>query len=134
MSEELQEELTKAQEKIRLNAIKHLVSLGYKKNTDSLSTDQIEARIEILEEQKKEVPKPKIKGVDGFTANITAMTGKEPEEPEETDPDTYDALQAIISQLAPDSRLNKFEGARVLRVLKPVNLGDGHTVLRRMLP
>jgi len=138
MSEEeltkAQEKLNKAQEKIRLNAIETLKDLGYKKNTDKLNIEQIEARIELLREQKKEEPKPKIHGVDGFTENIKAMTGKELEEPGETDPDTYDALQAVISQLAPDERLNKFQGARVLRVWKPINLGDGHTVLRRMLP
>ena len=138
MSEEeltkAQEKLNKAQEKIRLNAIETLKDLGYKKNTDKLNIEQIEARIELLREQKKEEPKPKIHGVDGFTENIKAMTGKELEEPGETDPDTYDALQAVISQLTPDERLNKFQGARVLRVWKPINLGDGHTVLRRMLP
>ena len=138
MSEEeltkAQEKLNKAQEKIRLNAIETLKDLGYKKNTDKLNIEQIEARIELLREQKKEQPKPKIQGVDGFTENIKAMTGKELEEPGETDPDTYDALQAVISQLTPDERLNKFQGARVLRVWKPINLGDGHIVLRRMLP
>jgi len=132
--EELQELLKNAQEKIRLNAITHLKDLGYKGNVENLTIDQIEARIEFLKEQAKEDPKPKLQGIDGFKENIKAMTGKDLEDPGELDPDDYDALQAHISQLAPDERLNKFAGARVLRLWMPIHLGDGKTILRRVIP
>ena len=134
MSEELELKLKEAQEKIRLNAIEFLKNLGYTKPTDDLTLEQIEARIEFLKEQKKEEPKPKIEGINGFKENVKAITGKGPAEPGEFDPDTYDALVAHISQLAPDERLNKFEGARVLRLWLPIHLGDGKSVLRRVIP
>lgn len=132
--EELQELLNQAQEKIRLNAIEYLKDLGYKGNTNDLTTDQIEARIEVYKEQQKEDPKPKLQGIDGFKENIKALTGRDLEESGELDPDDYDALQAHISQLAPDERLNKFAGARVLRLWMPIHLGDGKTTLRRVIP
>lgn len=134
MSEELELKLKEAQETIRLNAIEFLKNLGYTKPTDDLTLEQIEARIELLKEQKKEEPKPKIEGIDGFKENVKAITGKGTAEPGEFDSDTYDALVAHISQLAPDERLNKFEGARVLRLWLPIHLGDGKSVLRRVIP
>ncbi|MFX0208516.1 MAG: hypothetical protein ACFFDT_21205 [Candidatus Hodarchaeota archaeon] len=132
--EELQELLNQAQEKIRLNAIAHLKDLGYKGKTENLTIEQLEARIEVLKEQQKTEPKPKLEGIDGFKENIKALTGKDLEDPGELDPDEYDALQAHISQLAPDERLNKFVGARVLRLWLPIHLGDGKTTLRRVIP
>lgn len=137
MSEELELKLKEAQEKIRLNAILHLKDLGYKKPTEKLTLNQIEARIELLKEKKEEEakePKPKLDGIDGFKENVKAMTGKDLEEHEETDPDSYDALIAHISQLTPDNRLNKFEGSRILRLWRPIHLGDGNTILRRVIP
>lgn len=136
MSEEdLLEQLENAKEIIRTNAIKYLEDLGYDKKTDNMTIEQIEARIELLRENKdKGKDKPTLTGIDGFKENIKAMTGRDIVPPGETDPETYDALQAHISQLAPDERLNKFEGARVLRLWLPIHLGDGHNTLRRVIP
>ncbi len=136
--EEFELKFKEAQEKIRLNAITHLKDLGYAGETGELTIDQVEARIELLKEEKinadKEKPKlePKLTGIDGFKENIKKLTGKEPKEGEEPDLENYDALEAYISQLAPDERLNTFHGARVIRLLKPIQIGD-KTIMRRLL-
>lgn len=140
MSEENIKEL---KEEFRLNQIEFLKFLGYDKPTDKLSIEDIKARIELLKEKKEneakekeeeEKKKPKITGIDGFKENITAITGRKAIDNEDIDSNNYDALQAHISQLAPDERLNRFEGSRIMRLWMPIHLGDGKSVLRRVIP
>ena len=130
----MSEEIEEIKEKNRLNQISFLKFLGYSKPTEDLTIDEVNARIELLREQREnetKEPKSKLTGIDGFKENIKALTGKDPKEYEEEQ--EYDPLSAYISQLTPDDRLNSFEGARILRILRPIDIGNGQFILRRVV-
>ena len=148
MSEsELEQQLKNEREKVRLNSIKMLKMLGYKKDASKLTQEQIDARIELLMEQKQnetkdpETPTPTLfKGIDEERENKEAVenTSQKVLEFEELIND-YDALTAQIPQLRNNAQVGYYEGLaareniRILRLPASIKLDDNHTIIRRVV-
>lgn len=144
---ELEKKLNDEREKVRLNSIKMLEMLGYKKTTKDLTQEQIDARIELLMEQKQnktsdpKTPTPVLfKGVDEERENKEALekTNQSVLEFEELVSE-YDALTAQIPQLRNNANVGHYEGLadrqdiRILRLPASIKLGENHSVIRRVL-
>ena len=144
---DLEKKLNDEREKVRLNSIKMLEMLGYKKDTKDLTQEQIDARIELLMDKKQnETSDPKtptpvlFKGVDEERENKEALekTNQRVLEFEELVSE-YDALTAQIPQLRNNANVGHYEGLadrqdiRILRLPASIKLGDNLSVIRRVL-
>lgn len=144
---DLEKKLNDEREKVRLNSIKMLEMLGYEKPTKDLSQEQIDARIELLMDQKQnetkdaKTPTPVLfKGVDEERENKEALekTNQRGLEFEEL-VSNYDALTAQIPQLRNTANVGHYEGLadrqniRILRLPVSIKLDDNHSVIRRVV-
>ena len=144
---DLEKKLNEEREKVRLNSIKMLKLLGYKKDTKDLTQEQIDARIELLMDQKQNQTKdPKtptpilFKGIDEERENKEAIekSNQRVLEFEELISD-YDALTAQIPQLRNNSQCGHYEGLasreniRILRLPASIKLDDNHSIIRRVV-
>ncbi len=152
MSEnDLEQELVFEREKVRLNAIKMLEFLGYKKDASKMTQEQIDARIELLMEQRKQneieaTKKGNIKrpalftGMDEEKDNIEAVKNAAPSEMDQSEfMKGYDALTAQIQVLRPNSQVGHFEqladreDVRIIRLPASIKLNEHKTIMRRVL-
>lgn len=147
----LKEQLTFEREKVRLNAIKMLEFLGYKSNTSEMTQEQIDARIELLLEQKKQneieatkkgnTKKPALfTGMDAEKDNIEAVKNAAPSEMDQSEfMQGYDALTAHIQVLRPNSQVGHFEqladrdDIRIIRLPASIKLNEHKTIMRRVV-
>ena len=148
MSEiDLEKKLNDEREKVRLNSIKMLKLLGYTKDTKDLTQEQIDARIELLMEQKQnqtkdpKTPTPSFfKGIDEERENKEAVekVNQKVLSFEELI-GGYDALTAQIPQLRNNAQCGHYEGLagreniRILRLPASIKLDDNHSIIRRVL-
>ncbi len=147
----LKEQLVFEREKVRLNAMKMLEFLGYKQNTKEMTQEQIDARIELLLEQKKqnEIEATKnadtkrpvmFTGMDAEKDNIEAVKNAAPSEMDLSEfMQGYDALTASIQVLRPNSQVGHFEGLadrediRIIRLPASIKLNEHKTIMRRVV-
>jgi len=148
---DLEKQLAFEREKVRLNAIKMLEFLGYKNNTSELTQEQIDARIELLLEQKKQneieatkkgnTKRPALfTGMDAEKDNIEAVKNAAPSEMDQTEfMKGYDALTAHIQVLRPNSQVGHFEqladrkDIRIIRLPASIKLNEHKTIMRRVV-
>jgi cellobiose phosphorylase len=149
--EELEQKLAEEREKVRLNAIKMLKFIGYKGDVSKLTQEQIDARIELLMEQKKnaeieatkngEISKPAFfTGIDEEKENIDKVKNASPSELDFAEyMEGYDALTARISVLRPNSQVGHaiqfapYEQCRIIRLPASIRLNEHQTVMRRVV-
>ncbi len=147
----LKEQLVFEREKVRLNAMKMLEFLGYKQNTKEMTQEQIDARIELLLEQKKQneieatknadTKRPAMfTGMDAEKDNIEAVKNAAPSEMDLSEfMQGYDALTASIQVLRPNSQVGHFEGLadrediRIIRLPASIKLNEHKTIMRRVV-
>ena len=148
---ELKKQLVFEREKVRLNAIKMLEFLGYKNDTSKMTQEQIDARIELLLEQKKQneieatkkgnTKKPAFfSGMDEEKENIEAVKNASPSEMDLSEfMKGYDALTAHIQVLRPNSQVGHFEqladrdDIRIIRLPASIKLNEHKTIMRRVV-
>jgi len=148
---ELKKQLVFEREKVRLNAIKMLEFLGYKNDTSKMTQEQIDARIELLLEQKKQneieatkkgnTKKPSLfTGMDEEKENIEAVKNAAPSEMDQSEfMKGYDALTAHIQVLRPNSQVGHFEqladrdDIRIIRLPASIKLNEHKTIMRRVV-
>lgn len=152
MSEnDLEKELVFEREKVRLNAIKMLTFLGYKKDASKMTQEQIDARIELLMEKRKQneieatkkgnTKRPALfTGMDEEKDNIEAVKNAAPSEMDQSEfMKGYDALTAQIQVLRPNSQVGHFEqladreDVRIIRLPASIKLNEHKTIMRRVL-
>jgi len=149
--DELKQKLAEKTEEIRLNAIKMLKFLGYDKEAKDLSQAQIDARIELLLEQRKNreieatkkgnTDKPSFfKGIDEERENMEKVKNAAPSELDMSEyMKGYDALTAHIPQLRPNSQVGHaesfapYEQCRIIRLPASIKLNDQTTIMRRVV-
>ena len=147
----LKEQLAFERKKVRLNAIKMLEFLGYKNNTSEMTQEQIDARIELLLEQKKQneieatkkgnTKRPTMfTGMDAEKDNIEAVKNAAPSEMDQSEfMKGYDALTASIQVLRPNSQVGHFEqladrkDIRIIRLPASIKLNEHKTIMRRVV-
>ena len=141
--EKLEKELKDEREKTRLNSIRMLKFLGYKGDTSKMTQEQLDARIEILMENKQketanaETPTPILfQGIDEEREN--ADIAKETPKPLSFEELTsnYDALTAQIQVLRSNEDVGHFENnpdARIIRLPASIQLDENHSIIRRVL-
>ena len=147
----LKEQLVFEREKVRLNAIKTLKFMGYKSDASKLTIEQIEARIEHLEELRKQneieatkkgnTEKPVMfTGMDGEKDNIEAVKNAAPSEMDQSEfMQGYDALTASIQVLRPNSQVGHAEHLgdrdtiRIIRLPVSIKLNEHKTIMRRVV-
>jgi hypothetical protein len=146
-SEELEKKLNDEREKVRLNSIKMLNLLGYDKDTSKLTQEQVDARIELMMEQKQnETKDPKtptpvlFKPIDEERENKEAVSKSNTRVLEfEELTGKYDALTAQIPQLRCNEQCGHYEGLarrneiRILRLPASIKLDDNHSIIRRVV-
>lgn len=144
---EFEKKLNDEREKVRLNSIKMLKLLGYDKDASKLTQEQIDARIELLMDQKQNQTKdPKtptpimFKGIDEERENKEALEKTNQRVPEYNElVSGYDALTAQIPQLRNNSNVGHYEGLadrqdiRILRLPAAIKLSEHHEVIRRVV-
>ena len=148
MSEiDLEKKLSEEREKLRINSMKTLAFLGYSKDTSKMTQEQLDARIELLMEQKSNktkdatTPTPVIfKGIDEERENADAVDKVKPTELDLSEyMKGYDALTAIIPQLRPNSQVGHMEqladreDIRIIRLPASIKLNDKETIMRRVV-
>jgi hypothetical protein len=152
MSEnELEKKLADEREKVRLNSIKMLKLLGYTQDPSKLNQEQLEARIELLLEQRKnaeieatkngDVSKPALfKGIDGERENKEAVQNAAPSELDLSEyMKGYDALTAHIQLLRPNSQVGHMESLaareniRIIRLPASIRLNEHTSIMRRVV-
>ena len=148
---DLEQQLVFEREKVRLNAIKMLEFLGYKNDTSKMTQEQIDARIELLLEKKKNdkieatkkgnTKRPALfSGMDEEKDNIEAVKNASPSEMDQTEfMQGYDALTANIQVLRPNSQVGHFEqladrdDIRIIRLPASIKLNEHKTIMRRVV-
>ena len=148
---DLEKQLKFEREKVRLNAIKMLEFLGYKQNTKDMTQEQIDARIELLLEQKKQneleatkkgnTKRPALfTGMDEEKDNIEAVKNAAPSEMDLSEfMQGYDALTASIQVLRPNSQvghadhLGDRDDIRIIRLPASIKLNEHKTIMRRVV-
>jgi len=118
-------------EKMRLNQLGFLDHLGYKGDASKMSLEQIEARIEVLKENKaNEDPEPEpviFKGVDGERKNIEQINGPRTFKEITANTDSLSVLYPILKE-----NVNLYDGnSRVVRLNTNIKLNEHKTVIRR---
>lgn len=147
----LEQQLADEREKVRVNAIKMLKFLGYTSDVSKMTQEQIDARIELLLEQKKNAEieatkkgntdKPAFfSGIDEEKANIDAVKNARPSDLDLSEYIAgYDALTAHIQQLRPNSQVGHAESfaprddIRIIRLPASIKLNDQTTIMRRVV-
>ena len=148
---ELKQKLNDERNKVRLNSIKMLNFLGYENDTKNLTQEQIDARIELLLEQRKNeeieatkdgnLSKPALfKGIDEERENSEAVKNAAPSELDLSEyMKGYDALTAHIPLLRPNSQVGHAEsfGARedirIIRLPASIKLNEHTSIMRRVV-
>ena len=152
MSEnKLEQELADEREKIRVNSLKILKFLGYTGDASKMTQEQIEARVELLMEQKKnaeieatknaKTDKPAFfSGIDEERDNIEAIENAAPSELDLSEyMDGYDTLTAHIPQLRNNNQVGHAEAfapredIRIIRLPSSIKLNDQKTIIRRVV-
>lgn len=151
MNEKLEKELADEREKIRLNSLKVLKFLGYDKDASKLTQEQIDARVELLMEQKKnaEIENTKnaktnkpafFSGIDEERENIAAVENAKPSELDLAEfGEGYDALTALIPQLRNNAQVGHMESLadrediRIVRLPTSIKLNDSTTIIKRVV-
>jgi hypothetical protein len=148
MSEtDLEQKLNEEREKLRLNAMKTLKFLGYNKDMSKMTQAQLDARIELLMEQKNNetkdatTPTPVMfTGIDEERENAEAVDKSQPSELDLSEyMNGYDALTASIQQLRPNSQvahmeqLGERENIRIIRLPASLKLNEHTTIIRRIV-
>jgi len=141
--EELEKKLQEEREKTRLNSIKTLKFLGYKGDTSKMTQEQLDARIEILMENKtKETANAKtptpilFQGIDEERENAEVTKSSPIPLDFEDLISNYDALTAQIQVLRSNESVGHFENnpdARIIRLPAAIQLDDNHSIIRRVL-
>lgn len=149
--EEFEKQLALEREKVRLNSIKVLKFLGYKNDAKDMTQEQIDARIELLFEQKKlneieATKKGNIKrpvmftGMDEEKENIEAVKNAAPSEMDLSEyMQGYDALTAHIQVLRSNSQvghavgLGDREDIRIIRLPASIKLNEHTSIMRRVV-
>lgn len=150
-NQELEKQLALEREKVRLNSIKMLKFLGYKNDAKDMTQEQIDARVELMLEQKKQneieatkkgnTSKPAFfKGIDEEAENIEAVKNAAPSEMDLTEYMAgYDALTAHIQVLRPNSQvghaehLGNREDIRIVRLPASIKLNEHKSIMRRVV-
>ena len=148
---ELLKELKFEREKVRLNAIKMLKFLGYKGDATEMTQEQIDARIELLNEDRKkheieatkkgDLTKPAhFGGLDAEQENIDAVKNAAPSDLDQAEfMEGYDALTAKIqvlrsnNQVAHMESLAPREDIRIIRLPASIKLNEHTSIMRRVL-
>ena len=149
MSEEntLEKKLSEEREKLRLNSIKTLKFLGYSKDMKNMTQEQLDARIELLMDQRanetKDATTPTpimFKGIDEERENVEAVEKVKPTELDLSEyMQGYDALTALIPQLRPNSQVGHMEqladreDIRIIRLPASIKLNEQTTIMRRVV-
>ena len=149
MSEEntLEKKLSEEREKLRLNSIKTLKFLGYSKDMKNMTQEQLDARIELLMDQRANetkdatTPTPILfKGIDEERENVEAVEKVKPTELDLSEyMQGYDALTALIPQLRPNSQVGHMEqladreDIRIIRLPASIKLNEQTTIMRRVV-
>ena len=148
---ELLKQLKFEREKVRLNAIKMLKFLGYKGDAKDMTQEQIAARIDLLNEERKkneieatknaDVSKPALfTGMNAEQENIDAVKNAAPSELDQQEfMEGYDALTARIqvlrsnNQVAHMESLAPREDIRIIRLPASIKLNEHTSIIRRVL-
>ena len=152
MSEiDLEKQLADERQKVRLNSIKMLKFLGYTQDTKSLTQEAIDARIELLLEQRKnaeieatkkgDTTKPAFfKGIDEERENIEKVKNAAPSELDLSEyMKGYDALTAQIPVLRSNSQVGHaesfapYEDCRIIRLPASIKLNEHTSIIRRVV-
>lgn len=152
MSEEqnldFEKKLSEEREKLRINAIKTLKFLGYSKEMKNMTQEELDARIELLMEQRAnetkdattETPPIFFKGIDEERENADAVEQVKPTELDMSEyMQGYDALTALIPQLRPNSQVGHMEqladreDIRIVRLSASIKLNEQTTIMRRVV-
>jgi hypothetical protein len=141
--EELKNKLQEEREKLRLNSARTLKFLGYKGDTSKMTQEQLEARIEVIMENKKnEASDPKtptpvlFQGIDEERENAEVAKATSPALTFEDLTSNYDALTAQIQVLRSNENVGHFENSKDVRILRlpaSIKLDDNHSIIRRVL-
>ena len=147
----LEQKLADERESKRLNSVKMLQFLGYKPDATALTQEQLDARIELLMEQKKnaqidatkkgQLTAPKLfTGMDGEKENSEAVKNASPSEMDLSEyMEGYDALTAHIQVLRSNSQvghaehLGNREDIRIIRLPASIRLNAHKSIMRRVL-
>ena len=148
---DLDKQLADEREKVRLNSIKMLKFLGYTQDASKMTQEQIDARIELLMEQKRnaeieatknaQTEKPAFfSGIDEERENIENVKNASPSDLDfEEYMQGYDALTARIQQLRPNSQVGHatgfapYEQIRIIRLPATIRLNEHQSVIRRVV-
>jgi hypothetical protein len=144
---DLELKLKDEKEKLRINSMKTLAFLGYTKDASKMTQEQLDARIELLMEQKSNetkdatTPTPVIfKGIDEERENAEAVEQAQPNELDKSEyMKGYDALTALIPQLRPNSQVGHMEqladrkDIRIIRLPASIKLNSQTTIIRRVV-
>lgn len=148
MSEEvLEKKLNEEREKLRLNSMKTLKFLGYSKETKDMTQEQLDARIELLMEQKSNETKDAttttptlFHGIDEERENADAVEQAKPTELDLSEyMQGYDALTALIPQLRNNVQVGHMEqladrkDIRIIRLPASIKLNEQTTIIRRVV-
>ena len=150
-NKELEIKLAEEREKVRLNSIKMLEFLGYKTDAKNMTQEQIDARVELMLEQKKlneieatkkgKINKPTMfTGMDEEKENIEAVKNAAPSEMDLSEyMEGYDALTAHIQVLRPNSQvghadhLGDRDDIRIIRLPASIKLNEHKSIMRRVV-
>ena len=150
-NKELENQLALEREKVRLNSIKMLEFLGYKTDASKMTQEQIDARVELMLEQKKQneieatkkgnTKRPTMfTGMDEEKENIEAVQNASPSEMELSEfMEGYDALTAQIQVLRSNAQvghaehLGDREDIRIIRLPVAIKLNEHKSIMRRMV-
>ena len=151
INQKLEEQLALEREKVRLNAIKMLKFLGYKNDAKDMTQEQIDARIELMVEQRKlneleatkkgNTKRPTMfTGIDEEKENIEAVKNAAPSEMDLSEyMQGYDALTAHIQVLRSNAQvghaehLGDREDIRIIRLPASIKLNEHTSIMRRVV-
>jgi len=147
----LEKQLADERESKRLNSVKVLQFLGYKPDATKLTQEQLDARIELLMEQKKNAQIEATKqgnltqptmfgGIDEEKENIDAVKNAAPSDLDLSEfMNGYDALTARIPVLRPNSQVGHAESfgpredIRIIRLPASIKLNSTTEIIRRVV-
>ena len=147
----LEKQLADERESKRLNSVKMLQFLGYKPDATKLTQEQLDARIELLMEQKKNsqieatkqgnITQPAMfTGIDEEKENINAVKNAAPSDLDLSEfMNGYDALTARIPVLRPNSQVGHAESfgpredIRIIRLPASIKLNSTTEIIRRVV-
>ena len=147
----LEQKLADEREKLKLNSLNTLKFLGYKNDLSKLTQEQLDARIELLMEQKRNAQLEATKqgnltqpamftGMDEEKENIKAVQNASPSELDQAEfMEGYDALTALIPVLRPNNQVGHAEAfgpredIRIIRLPASIKLNSTTEIMRRVL-